>query len=589
MQSFQTNFGGSNDHTLERGWFPHANLPLAHGIGLTSADTFRVIEFIGSLVNQFQIPTLSTSDSWQDYIALIEARVTRLQIEASESKRRNAELESLVKELTDELEFQRAMANTAKYNQVEADRKISELEAKLNQANKTIAEMCVKLGDPPPTPGNSGVPSSKGNGQDKKGKNKKEAKPEAESDKNNNSKRKQGGQKGHEPRVRNPFDNDEIDRVVEHAPESTTCECGCEMERHKDGDEVRQQFELPEKTHEKLEHRGASYKCPKCGRTHKGTIPDEAKGLFGPRLVALIVSLKLNGNASFRNIQRILDESFDIQVSLGFISNCFNKASECLEPAYQEVKEAVKKEPVLNVDETTHRENGRRLYTWAFCGAAIILFAIGDRSRTIIDSILTTEWTGIIICDYYGVYLSFAKDAGGVTLQHCVVHLAREFRRCAEHTLDPEIQAYGEKMLALIDELYKARDAFIENSCGETLANLRLICAKFNREAANAPPKGRPATIAKRFSGEDSTYTTFVNHPGTPTSNNAAERAVRRIVMIRHVTQGTRGEKGRKAAERYWTVKATCELQGRSFRDFFLASYYAMLRKEQGPSILPQK
>ena len=41
-------------------------------------------------------------------------------------------------------------------------------------------------------------------------------------------------------------------------------------------------------------------------------------------------------------------------------------------------------------------------------------------------------------------------------------------------------------------------------------------------------------------------------------------------VIDRHIKQGTRSIKGRKANERLWTVIATCELQGRSAFNFIL-------------------
>jgi hypothetical protein len=155
--------------------------------------------------------------------------------------------------------------------------------------------------------------------------------------------------------------------------------------------------------------------------------------------------------------------------------------------------------------------------------------------------------------------------------------------------LDPEIRAYGKRMLALLEALFKARDGFNAAPGPETLDNLRRRAAEFNVGAAHAPPKGKPAAIAKRFNGgPHSTYTEFVGSPGVAATNNAAERAIRPIVMIRNVTQGTRGEKGRRASEIFWTVKGTLDLQKRSFSEFFAASRAAMLRGEPGPSILPK-
>ena len=51
-------------------------------------------------------------------------------------------------------------------------------------------------------------------------------------------------------------------------------------------------------------------------------------------------------------------------------------------------------------------------------------------------------------------------------------------------------------------------------------------------------------------------------------TNNLAEQAIRFVVIDRHITQGTRSEKGRRWCERIWTVMATCAQQGRAVFQF---------------------
>jgi hypothetical protein len=67
----------------------------------------------------------------------------------------------------------------------------------------------------------------------------------------------------------------------------------------------------------------------------------------------------------------------------------------------------------------------------------------------------------------------------------------------------------------------------------------------------------------------------------------ALEQAIRFIVIDRHVTQGTRSAKGRRANERLWTVIATCALQGRSAFEFILQAVQAYFHDSHPPSLLP--
>ncbi len=70
-------------------------------------------------------------------------------------------------------------------------------------------------------------------------------------------------------------------------------------------------------------------------------------------------------------------------------------------------------------------------------------------------------------------------------------------------------------------------------------------------------------------------------------ANNLAERAIRFVVIDRHVTQGTRSEAGRCRWGRIWTVIAICDQQGRSVFRFLLDSIHAHFGGGLPPSLLP--
>jgi transposase len=176
---------------------------------------------------------------------------------------------------------------------------------------------------------------------------------------------------------------------------------------------------------------------------------------------------------------------------------------------------------------------------------------------------------GVIGCDYYSAYISYAKDTPGVTLAHCHAHLRRDFTNCYEH-LDPEISRYGEKMLEIHKKLFEAIYAYKNDACLDNFMERQKWAAVLNREARNGPDKGKPKSIARRF-GEDGTpgsYTVFTDIEGVDPTNNIAEQSIRPLVIQRYVTQGTRTERGRHALERCWSVRGTCDCQGKHFLDY---------------------
>ena len=74
----------------------------------------------------------------------------------------------------------------------------------------------------------------------------------------------------------------------------------------------------------------------------------------------------------------------------------------------------------------------------------------------------------------------------------------------------------------------------------------------------DVPEAQETRNLAKRFRENGEAYFRFITTPGVDPTNNLAERAIRFVVIDRHITQGTRSEKGRRWCERIWTVLATC-------------------------------
>jgi hypothetical protein len=143
-------------------------------------------------------------------------------------------------------------------------------------------------------------------------------------------------------------------------------------------------------------------------------------------------------------------------------------------------------------------------------------------------------------------------------------------------------------MLAILADVFDALYTYKREDTPENLAKLREIAAYLCQEAKNAPPKGKAKAIAERFIENSDNYIRFAFNPKKiePT-NNAAEQVIRSFVVNRRLTQGTRGLPGIKASMVYWSVKMTCEVQHRSFNEYFKQCYEAYCKGEKAPSILP--
>ena len=270
--------------------------------------------------------------------------------------------------------------------------------------------------------------------------------------------------------------------------------------------------------------------------------------------------------------------------------------SAALDAPYAELLDRLPLEQALNVDETGHKENGGKFWTWVFRAELYVLFRI-DKSRgsQVLLDVLGEEFDGVLGCDYFSAYHKYMADFG-ITVQFCIAHLIRDIKFLAGLP-DAETRAYGERLLAAIKAMFKvihhrdetdlpafqraleqARDRILKEALRDVPSRLDANGRELKREAFN---------MARRFRENGKAYFEFVTTPGIGPTNNLAEQAVRFVVIDRRITQGTRSEKGRETCERLWTVVGTCAMQGRSAFEFILAAVRAHLRGEPAPSLLP--
>lgn len=143
-------------------------------------------------------------------------------------------------------------------------------------------------------------------------------------------------------------------------------------------------------------------------------------------------------------------------------------------------------------------------------------------------------------------------------------------------------------MLAILKMVFDAWPAYKDDMTPEKLAKLKERVSILIENAKDAPNKGKPKAIAKRFIDDPDSYTRFTETAGAEPTNNDAERPIRKIVLLRAATQGTRSLAGRRTFERLATIKATCEHQGKSFRNYVYERLQAHKKGEPAPSIIPK-
>jgi hypothetical protein len=197
---------------------------------------------------------------------------------------------------------------------------------------------------------------------------------------------------------------------------------------------------------------------------------------------------------------------------------------------------------------------------WVFRALHHTVFSIEDsRGSQVLRRVLGEEFDGVLGCDYYSAYRKYMGEMS-VPVQFCLAHLLRDVKYLT--TLDARTRKYGDRVLAALKELFSVfhrRDKMTPEGLEAALERERKAVLR----AARHPPWTREArNMARRFREHGESNFRFITTPGVEPTNNLAEQALRFVVIDRHITQGTRGERGRVWSERIWTAHTRCGQRG---------------------------
>jgi transposase len=291
---------------------------------------------------------------------------------------------------------------------------------------------------------------------------------------------------------------------------------------------------------------------------------------------------------SYSCIERFFDDVLHLKLCRGYLVKVVQKMSASLAAGYAELRNALPRQPMLNIDGTGHPENGKHLNVWGFHAPGpqgFTFFHIDpSKSAEILKQFLGETFAGVVGCDYAGEYRRFLAETDAV-LQFCWAHLIRDVKFLT--TLPDAVTCrFGEKLLKKIKVLFRLwhrRETTPQERWRREAASARQ---EILHTVRRAPPRTEAQNLAKRFRDHGRYYFTFLERPGVEPTNNGVEQQFRFLIIDRKVTQGTRGEAGRRWCERIWTAMATCAQRSRSAFVYLTEAIAAYFRGQAGPSLL---
>ena len=266
--------------------------------------------------------------------------------------------------------------------------------------------------------------------------------------------------------------------------------------------------------------------------------------------VEVLLDKFLYGHPSHRLLAELADHG--LKLSAGTLTGGLQALAPLFEPLEQALLSKLRSQQHWHADETRWQvfvevvgKVGHRWYLWVFHSPAVIHFVLDEsRSAGVPVAELTAGMSpaqgGIISCDRYSAYKKFAREHPEFVLAFCWAHQRRDLLELAN--AHPGMQDWAMAWVARIGELYHlhaqrrraAPGSEPYEACDHQLRYAVQRMADDRDAALVEPTLVEPALkVLQSMKNHWPGLTVFVEQPGLPMDNNAAERALRPAVVAR--------------------------------------------------------
>ena len=357
-----------------------------------------------------------------------------------------------------------------------------------------------------------------------------------------------------------------ITHAVDRCPDCGTALSGGEVVGR------RQIIDVPVVPVTVTEHVTLARRCPHCQTMHTPVVDLREHVLgqhrIGLRLMALLVVLREYGRLPVGQLQRLLVLLWGLELSRGEIIAVQHLAAARGRTAADTILTAIRGSPVVHGDETGWRENGQNGYLWSLSTPRLRYFHRDSRRKEVVDTLLGEQFGGVLVTDFYAAYDHYPGPH-----QRCWTHLLRDLHDLRRtHPADAGVARWARAVRRVYDAAQADPGPPVALPVGAQVVWRRqqqrryeTVLGRLCQRYAKQPVPQR--VLCERIVKYLPELFTFIADPRVPADNNAAERSIRPLAVVRKISGGTRSAAGTLTRTVLWTLTATWQVQGKHLLD----------------------
>jgi predicted RecB family nuclease len=315
------------------------------------------------------------------------------------------------------------------------------------------------------------------------------------------------------------------------------------------------------------------FRCRSCWRVFT---PDNFKNLnnrYGRGVFAWAMNQHIGYVISFRNIEYMLLEYFNISITTGYLNRLQSKFALEYSETYRQLLDSITKGHLLHVDETQVKiRDAPSGYVWAFANMDTVCYIFRPNREADFLKELLKEFRGVLISDFYGGY-----DSIDCSQQKCLIHLIRDLNDdLSQNPFDVEFKQiashFGQVLRPIIEtiEKYGLKRRYLHKHHKSVNRFFReLSRSEYSSELA--------AQYQKRIKKNKDMLFTFMNYDEIPWNNNNAEHAIKGFAVHRKNVNGLFSKKSIGEFLILLSIYQTCKYRGLNFFQFVLSGKKSFL------------